>query len=335
MNHPKPVFKIQLGDIDITPKIAPRLISLTLTECREDDSDQLDLTLTDHDGLLAIPPRGTAIRLHIGWEHSGLIDKGEFTVDEVEHSGAPDILTIRARTANLLHQFRHPIEASYDKIKLSDILNLIATRNNLNLSMPDELKRIQVHHLDQTLESDAAFLRRLGKKYDAAATVKNNTLIFTPASQSKTGSGKDLPVITIKRNSGDQHRYHTAERDAYSGVQAYWYDERIKTKYSVVVGTTDNSKLLRSTYANEVDARTAAQAEWSRLQRGVATFDMSLALGNPALMPLSPVKVVGFKTSIDQVDWIVAKVVHHMNENGFTTRIECETQTAEIQFDEE
>lgn len=290
MNYPKPAFKIQLGQIDITPKIAPRLVSLTLTECREDDSDQLDLILTDHDGLLAIPPRGTAIRLYIGWEHSGLIDKGEFTVDEVEHSGAPDILTIRARTANLIHQFRHPIEASYDKIMLGDILKLIATRNNLHLSMPDELRHITVPHLDQTRESDAAFLRRLGKKYDAAATVKNNTLVFMPASAAKTSSGKHLPVMTLKRRSGDQHRYHTAERDAYSGVQVYWYDDRIKTKRSVVVGTTNNSKLLRSTYANEADARTAVQSEWSRLQRGIATFEMTLALGNAALVPMSPVQ---------------------------------------------
>jgi len=30
-----------------------------------------------------------------------VIDKGSFTVDEVEHAGAPDVLTIRARSASM------------------------------------------------------------------------------------------------------------------------------------------------------------------------------------------------------------------------------------------
>lgn len=333
MTYPKPAFKIQLNNQDITHKIASRLISLTLTEHREDNSDQLDLTLSDHDGLLAIPPRGTTLILQIGWEASGLINKGEFTVDEVEHRGTPDVIIVRARTANLISQFRHPVEESYDQITLGELIKKIAIRNQLVFSIADELRHILINHIDQTRESDAAFLRRLGKKYDAAATVKNNTLLFMPASKGRTSSGKKLPLIILTRQSGDHHRYHTAERDAYNGVTVHWYNEQAGKQKTVIAGKPGNCKRLRTTWASEADAQTAALAEWSRLQRGIATFEMTLALGDAALMPMSPVKVAGFKTAIDEVDWIVSGVTHCIDESGFTTRVGCEMRTAEIEME--
>jgi len=335
MTYPIPVFKITLDDQDITAKFAPRLVSLTLTECRGEESDQLDITLTDADGRLAIPPRGARIKVQIGWADAGLVDKGMFTVDEVEHSGTPDQLTLRARTASLIDTFRQPQERSFHDTTLGAVIEVIAFQQELQAGIADALRNVPVKHLDQTRESNAAFLRRLGKKYDAAATVKNDTLIFMPAGRSKTVSGKDLPTIQITRQLGDGHRFHSAERDSYTGVRVFWHDDKHGLRRSVVAGIPGNSKRLRTTYASEADARTAAVAEWGRIQRGLATFELSLALGNPALMPQSPVTVMGFKTEIDSMDWLASKVTHSISDAGFTTRIELETRTEEAEVERE
>ena len=63
--------------------------------------DTLDLTLSDHDGLLEIPSKGAVIQAWLGWQHSGLVYKGSYIVKEVEHSGAPDTLRIRATSADM------------------------------------------------------------------------------------------------------------------------------------------------------------------------------------------------------------------------------------------
>lgn len=335
MSYPTPAFRVTLDGQDITGKIAPRLVSLTLAECRGEDSDQLDLTLSDADGQLAIPPRGARINLQIGWADTGLVDKGVFTVDEVEHRGTPDLLTLRARTVNLIDTFRQLQEHSFHDTTLGAIIEVIAFRQELKSGIADALLNVAVKHIDQTRESDAAFLRRLGKKYDAVATVKNDTLIFTPASRSKTISGKDLPTIRITRQFGDSHRFHSAERDSYSGVRVFWHDDKRGLRRSVVAGAPGNAKRLRTTYASEADARTAAVAEWQRIQRGLATFELSLALGNAALMPQSPVIVSGFKAAIDSVDWLASKVTHSISDAGFTTRIELETRTEEGEVERE
>ncbi len=73
-------------------------MSLTLTDNRGFEADQLDLELDDADGKIVLPRRGAVITLR--WlEGQPLFPKGAFTVDEIEHTGAPDRLTIRARSA--------------------------------------------------------------------------------------------------------------------------------------------------------------------------------------------------------------------------------------------
>ena len=326
-----PDFRVTLDGRDLTAIMRPRLISLTLTECRNESADQLDLALDDTDGQLAIPSKGAKIHLHIGWKHSGLVDKGTFTVDEVEHSGAPDTITLRARTVNLIDTFRQIEEHSFHDTTLGAIIEVISFRQQLTAGIADGLRQVAVKHIDQTRESDAAFLRRLGKQYDAVATVKNDTLIFMPASRSQTVSGKPLPTIHITRQSGDGHRYHSAERDSYTGVRVFWQDEKQGMRQSVIAGSAENAKRLRATYASEVDARTAALAEWLRIQRGLATFELTVSIGNPGIMPQSPVTVSGFKAAIDRVDWLTAKVTHGIGGSGFTTAIELETKTEEAE----
>lgn len=316
--HPAPQFVLTVDGQDITPKVNPRLISLGLTECREGEADQLDLSLSDHDGQLAIPSKGTLISLALGWQGEPLVDKGTFTVDEAEHSGAPDVVTIRARSAALVKEMRIRAEKSWHDTTLGAIVREIAKRHDLVAAIDDDLAGTAVEHVDQTHESDLHFLTRLAARYDAAATVKKGALIF------KRINASALPPITITRADGDSHRYHTSDREAYSGVRAYWHDARRAKRRGVLVGTDGNAKRLKDTHGSEADALAAAKAEWQRLQRGAATFELTLALGRAELMPQSPVRVAGFKPQIDSAEWLVVKVAHHLADNGFTTRAELE-----------
>ena len=323
-----PAFRITLDGKDLTATIKPRLVSLNLTENREGEADQLDIVLSDHDGQLAIPPLAAKIDLQIGWLDTGLIDKGSFTVDEVEHSGAPDLLTLRARSASLIDTFRKPQEYSYHDTTIGAVIQQIAKRHSLRSSISPVLAKKKIAHVDQTQESDAAFLRRLGKSFDAVSTVKKDTLIFAPAGQSKTASGKALPTMNIVRSDGDQHRFHSAGRDAYSGVRAYWHDPKKASKQNVVAGLAGNCKRLRTLYASESDALENAKAEWDRIRRGVFTFSLTLAIGKPTLIPETPVKVSGFKQKVDETDWVTIKATHAISSSGYTTQAELEMKPA-------
>lgn len=184
---------------------------------------------------------------------------------------------------------------------------------------------VTIAHLDQTEESDAHLLTRLAKRYDAVATVKAGTLIFSPIGSGTTPSGTPLPRGSIARTDGDQHRYSSADRDVYSGVRAYWDDKGAARRKSVLVGKSGNAKRLRESYSNEAEAREQARAEWQRIQRGAAKFAITLAPGRPDLYPEQRIDVTGFKAGIDG-EWLIARVSHSITgAAGFTTSLELET----------
>lgn len=329
-----PSYRLTLNGKDITPTIDPRLVSLSLTESRGDKADQLDITLTDHDGALALPRKGVELSLAIGWLGESLVDKGTFIVDETEHSGAPDIITIRARSADLGKDIRTRNERSYHATTLGAIVRQIAARHSLTTRIDDKLAARAISHIDQT-ESDIAFITRLAKRFDAVATVKRGHLLFLPINGTKTSTGATLQTITLTRASGDQHRYSTSNRDSYSGVRAYWHDPKRARRRGVLVGVSGSAKRMKESFANEAAAKAAATAEWQRLQRGAATFELALATGEPLLGPQTPVRVSGFKPEIDSDQWLCVTATHSIGDGGFTTRIECENEsTAESKTSE-
>ncbi|MGN6943478.1 late control protein, partial [Neisseria sp. P0016.S008] len=63
----------------------------------------------------------------------------------------------------------------------------------------------KIDHIDQSNESDAAFLSRIAERYDAIATVKHGRLLFVSSGEPTTAGGQPLPTIRITRNSGDQY----------------------------------------------------------------------------------------------------------------------------------
>ncbi|MFY9326422.1 MAG: contractile injection system protein, VgrG/Pvc8 family, partial [Georgfuchsia sp.] len=284
--NPRPAWRIDVDGVNITPSISDRLISLTLTDNRGMEADQLDLCLDDADGRLSLPPRGAALHLWLGWEAEGLTDKGTYTVDEVEHCGAPDQLTIRARSADLRAGLSTQRTRSFHNVALADIVNNIAASHGLVATIAAQVAAETISHLDQTNESDANLLTRLAGMFDAIATVKNDKLLFLPAGAGRSASGKPLPVMSITREDGDSHRFSIAERDSMTAVKAVYHDldlgqqgeviwskaedeaERNKQPAAIVATTAGEYKPFGTKpYPTRAKALRAATKEWKRIKR--------------------------------------------------------------------
>lgn len=351
-----PAFSIVVDGKDSTAVMDGRLMSLTLTDNRGFEADQLDLELDDADGLIALPRRGAVITLALGWKGQPLFPKGGFTVDEIEHSGAPDKLTIRARSADFRETLNIRREKSWHQVTVGQIVREIAARHSLKVALGKDLMDKSVDHLDQTNESDASFLMKLARQFGAIASVKDGNLLFIRQGQGKTASGKPLPVITITRKAGDGHRFSLADRGAYTGVIAHWLHTREPQKKEItqvkrrrkttttkqpeekegdyLVGTDDNVLVLNRTYANRSNAERAAKMQWERLQRGVASFTLQLADGRADLYTEMPVKVSGFKQPIDEAEWIITTLTHSVSpDSGFTTSLELEVKIDDLEME--
>lgn len=329
-NYPTAIYRLTVDGVDIAHLISPRLISLSLTDNRGMDADTLDISLSDHDGLLSIPPTGAVLSLWLGWADTGLVNKGTYTVDETEHSGAPDVLNIRARSADLRKGLKTKRESSWANTTLGAVLQTIAGRNQLAARISAALAELPILQLDQANESDANILTRLGEEYDAVATVKAGCLLCIPAGKSQTPSGINLPHITLTRADGDNHRYLQANRDSYDGVRAYYYDINSAKKQEAIAGGGDNLKDLRHSYSDRTAALRAARAEWNRLQRGSATLSYNLGKARPELIPELTYTLVGVKPEIDAIIWHGGNVQHSLTaDDGYTMSLELESQLPE------
>nr|WP_232374594.1 phage late control D family protein [Pseudomonas chlororaphis] len=329
-SYPVPAFRLTVDGNDIAQLISPRLMSLLLTDNRGIEADQLSITLSDHDGMLAIPRTGAVIRLWLGWSDTGLVDKGTYTVDEAEHTGAPDVLSIRARSADLRKGLKTKRERSWSNTTLGKILGDIATSNGLKATIASALGGLPILQLDQANESDANLISRVGEEFDAVVTVKAGCLLCLPAGGGKTASGLALPHVTLTRADGDQHRYLLADRDSYDGVRAYFYDVNSAKKQEAIAGGGENLKDLRHTYSDRQSALRAARSEFNRLQRGSATLSYTLAVGRPDLIPELTYTLQGVKTEIDEIIWYGGNVQHNLSaDSGYTVSLELESKLPE------
>ncbi|XTZ38314.1 phage late control D family protein [Salmonella enterica] len=350
---PRPAFSIEIEGKQLTA-LDNRLISLSLTDNRGFEADTLDLTLDDADGQVALPSRGAKISVALGWDNDPLVFKGVYTVDEIGHAGPPDQLTISARSADFRDTFNVKREYSWHDITVGDMVASIASRYDLRAGVSEELAKIEIDHADQTSESDISFLTRMAEMLGAVATIKNGMLLFITPGKGVTQSGKPLPVIEIVRSSGDKHRFNVADRDAYTGVTAYWLDLNFGKKPSTTVkkttrrrrtsqakkkepasskkegdylaGAEGNVFVIRKTFKTEKAAKRAAAAKWRELQRGAATFSITLARGRADLYPEQPASVYGFKSTIDSGNWTITRCVHDIGGGGFTTSLELEVK---------
>lgn len=339
-----------------------RIISISLTDKRGFEADELTIELDDHDGTIAIPKTGSKITLKLGYKETGLVEKGEYLVSEFTASGSPDRLSITARAADLAEALAEQVEKSWHKQTLYQIIETIAKKHKYEYIISKDFQSQKIEHIDQTNESDASFMSRLAEQYDAIATIKNGKLLFIPAGESQTASGQPILPTTITRASGDSHSFTYSSSNSYQAVRAYYTDKKTGQKKEVIVnkdnaypnkkttqqtktvkGKTfkakkkenDNQKVntegqkiktLRHLYATESGAWSGARGAFKKIQRGVAEFSITLAVGRPDLYPETPAVVQGFKPEIDAEAWLITEVSHKIDSGGYTASIQFEAR---------
>lgn len=339
-----------------------RIISIGLTDKRGFEADELTIELDDHDGTIAIPKTGSKITLKLGYKETGLVEKGEYLVSEFTASGSPDRLSITARAADLAEALAEQAEKSWHKQTLYQIIETIAKKHKYEYIISKDYQNQKIEHIDQTNESDASFMSRLAEQYDAIATIKNGKLLFIPAGESQTASGQPIQPTTIARASGDSHSFTYSSSNSYQAVRAYYTDKKTGQKKEVLVNKdnaypnkkttqqtktvkgktfkakkkeTDNQKVntegqkiktLRHLYATESGAWSGARGAFKKIQRGVAEFSITLAVGRPDLYPETPAVVKGFKPEIDAEAWLITEVSHKLDSGGYTASIQFEAR---------
>ncbi len=318
-----PAFRILADSQDITDRIRDRLLSLRVTDEAGIKSDTVDIKLDDRDALIAWPEHGAELEVSLGYKETGLTRIGLYVVDEVEHGGPPNALTIRAKASDMRHSLKAPRTRVWDNVTLADMLTTIAGEHGLVPKIGESLAAVSYAHIDQTEESDLHLLTRLARENSAVTKPVAGNLIFTPRGESKSISGQELPTIQILASQIQRHQMTQADRGKYAAVLTHWHDPIKAERVPVKVGQGEPVYTLRHTYPDNDQAIRAAQAKLEALQRGTGTLSLTL-IGNSDLMAEAKLELKGIRDRVDG-EWLIQSVEHQFDNQGFVTRIEAET----------
>lgn len=202
---------ISFAGVDITDSIEKYLKSFSYTDNEDGSSDDLQITLHDRDGLwmehwLAEAIEGAATaQLKIqatirtcNWSGDGVdvdLPCGEFELDEVEASGPPSEVVIKATSLPFSASVRQTMKSrAWENYHLSGIANQIAWENGMGCYF-ESARDPEYEREEQTYTSDIAFLYNLCS--DAAINLKATGTDLILFDQIKYES--QAPVFTIKK----------------------------------------------------------------------------------------------------------------------------------------
>lgn len=296
-----------------------RILRWKHTDAAGIESDRLELTL-NIEGLEGLPSMSGKIGLRVGYKESGLVEKGQFLITQRTPALFPMRLMIVATAAPFSSvdpsEYRQRRSASHGPTTLGALFRQLVSRHGFSPRVAASLEGIAIAHVDQSNESDMAFITRLARRYCAVTKPFNELYVLAEAGQVKSISLQQLPEVKLSvtqdNRPGDQ-AFITAvlnenTRSSYQGCRVTWWDSGGGKQQVVQIGIAP-FKTLRQRCQNEAEARAVAEAELRRVGREGLELQVDCP-GNPLLAAEGLLRLDETWPLYMQGLWSITKVVN-------------------------
>lgn len=201
-------LSVRIDGHDVAGHFAPFLLEFCFTDNAHGKADEIQLALHNRDGRFTgswRPRKGMRVEAAIvchDWEAPGTslsLPCGTFKIDEIECSGPPDKIQIKAVSADLTGSLRESNKTrAWEHSNLEALAGQIAAQNHLALHYagpPHPFER-----QDQRNESDLAFLNRLANERGMNCKAHNGSLVLVDVDRAEAAPGS----LTIAK-SGEMY----------------------------------------------------------------------------------------------------------------------------------
>jgi phage protein D len=310
---------------DITAHVGPSLIDFEYADYMEGESDSVSLALEDVDRRWQAawyPQFGDTLRVELGYTGAPLLPCGEFEIDEVELSGPPDTVRIKALAAGIKRSVRTRNGRAYENVTLGEVAKTIAKRNKLTLE--GTIEPIRIERLTQVYETDLTFLKRVADLYGYSFAVRDRKLCFFKRTELKAAA----PTLVIHRRDVTSYRFQDKVRGVVVACTTAYHDPKTKAVKTATVEdqqapgnahSADELK-LNTRAENEQQARLQADAALDKANEDQTGGSLSLP-GQTALTAGVNVRIDGFGAMDGK--YTVTRASHRISRSsGYSTDIE-------------
>lgn len=342
-----PTFQILAAGSDITGEVGSRLVSLTITDTVDEDSDGLNLVLEDAAGTLALPSSGAKIEVSLGY--NGANQKvGSFVVDEVEVEGPPDRITVQASSTPFVSDkggggkssFTSRKSRSFEGKTIGEIVQTIAGECGLSPVVDQELTQINVPYIAQVDESDSNLLLRLARRYGGVLKPADGRLVLASEAGGRSVSGAALEVTLTPtqvtswraKKGGKAQGMTKVKTRSYSYEKATTEDHEAKIgggQFSFDAPAGASGSELDSFYQSVLDqntgpdeAKASSKTKATRIERSKSGAEINMP-GTLSVIAGGVVNLSGFRPGVSG-KYKVVRVTHSVSRSGWATSFSAE-----------
>jgi uncharacterized protein len=332
-----PYLRVTYNGVNITTEITSQLVDLQVVDKLSGETDELSIRLEDTDGLWRsswYPRKRDKVMVELGYEDE-VLSFGTFEVDEIESSGPPDSITIKAIAAGISKQLRSKRSSAHEGKTLKQVAQAVADANGLTVI--GEIGDIQIGRVTQDRETDLGFLKRIAGDYGYVFSVRDSQLIFTDVFEiEKAGVVTKIDRTQIVSYSVKDSTKDTAASAAvsYSDPDSaeevdFEYSEDQLEGYGVQddfsdgarsFGKSDRFKVEKRVENTQQAERVAKTALHSANSRQV-TANLELP-GDPKLMAGANIELTGMRKHSGKYQ--LQQVSHTFSRSsGYTCSLDC------------
>lgn len=315
---PTPRFEILIDGKKATG-LYSRLIGIRINDETGEDSDKVTLSF-EHQPGLDIPSTNPKIRILLGFD--ALVDMGEFYMDEVEWLNDERLQTLSGKGFLTKSKSKVKRSQSYEKLNLGEIVDEIASRNKLKVTVDPELKAFTFKEKQvQKEESDLHFLTRILKPLDGVQKIRGDILVVAKKGSSRLSSGETLGRVSIDESQTVGLRYLGSGRQDYGKAVYKVRDKQTGETKTLEIPGEGETLRVGKTFNDPELAKKAAESALRKAKRGKEEMSFELPVGRAEIRAES---IIDMKCSVPSAggEWVVDSVEHEYSKNsGFVSRL--------------
>jgi phage protein D len=226
----EPHWLITYEGADVSDDLTEMVTGVTYTDNLHGKTDEIELTIEDRDGRWRTgwwPTKGDRVDLKLGYEGEPLLPCGRFKVDQVDLSGPPDVVTVRALAAAATAQLRTASSKAYGGT-LREVIDVVA--REFGLEVVGDIDDIPIARITQANETTVAFLKRLAEQYGYAFTIRDSKLVFFELGQLE----KSPAVRLLDRTELTSYRFSSKTLGTYAACEVSFLDPATKKTLKAV-----------------------------------------------------------------------------------------------------
>jgi len=324
-------LNVNYNNKNISADLRRFLIGFSYSDYSNGKADDLQINLDDKEDLWKaswFPEKGATLTAEIitrNWNYEGEVQRlplGQFEIDDIDLQGPPDVVTIKGVSVPVSSSlWDEDKNRAWENTRLSIVASDIASGSGLELFFDTEYDA-EYDRIEQTEETDIAFLQRLCEEAGISLKVTNKTIIIFDDSKYE----QQEPVATITRGSSNVISYsgNSKTRDIYSACRVEYQASDKKEPIIYTYTPPNGPKVGRTLVINE---RVSSYSEAERLakkslrekNKEETTFNVKLS-GDVRFVSGVTVNLKGWGRFDGK--YFITEAKHEGGSAGYTTELE-------------